>query len=61
MATDVDHIRPGDDHSYANLRALCSWHHQKKSSSEGGEAKAFAQRRIAKRFLRVEQHPGLLG
>jgi 5-methylcytosine-specific restriction endonuclease McrA len=37
-ATDVDHIEPGDDHSDANLRALCGWCHQRKSSAEGGTA-----------------------
>lgn len=36
--TDVDHIIPGDDHRDANLRLLCSWHHTRKSSSEGGTA-----------------------
>jgi len=59
-ATDVDHIRPGDDHSDGNLRALCSWHHQKKSSAEGGRAYAARRRQIARRFRRVETHPGLL-
>lgn len=60
-ATDVDHIRPGGDHSYGNLRALCSWHHQKKSSAEGGIARAVQRRRTRQRFRRVETHPGLLG
>ncbi|MFI8084378.1 HNH endonuclease [Kitasatospora sp. NPDC086009] len=39
-ATDVDHIIPGDDHSDANLRALCGWCHAQKSASEGGTAAA---------------------
>jgi len=39
-ATDVDHIEPGDDHSMANLQALCAWCHAHKSSSEGGTAAA---------------------
>ncbi|AXH47983.1 HNH endonuclease [Mycobacterium phage Misomonster] len=34
QATEVDHIRRGDDHSRANLRAACSWCHGKKSSAE---------------------------
>ena len=39
-ATDVDHIEPGDDHSMANLRALCAWCHARKSATEGGTAAA---------------------
>jgi len=60
LATDVDHIVPGDDHRDSNLRALCDWHHQKKSGSEGGAARAAARRRINQRFRRSEPHPGLL-
>lgn len=40
LGTDVDHIVPGDDHSDANLQLLCTWHHTRKSSSEGGTAAA---------------------
>lgn len=60
MATDVDHIVAGDNHDDSNLRALCAFHHQKKSSSEGAAARARAQWRNKKRFSRAEQHPGLL-
>lgn len=60
IATDVDHIIPGDDHSEANLRSLCEWHHKKKSSGEGGAARAAARKKINQRFQRVEKHPGLL-
>ncbi|WSJ69057.1 HNH endonuclease [Kitasatospora sp. NBC_01302] len=59
-ATDVDHIRPGDDHREANLRSLCGWHHRVKSSREGAAAKAAARRRHDRRFRRAEDHPGLL-
>ncbi len=59
-ATDCDHIRPGDDHSDGNLRSLCAWHHQRKSSTEGGTARAAQWRRNDKKFRRTEQHPGLL-
>lgn len=59
-AREVDHIRRGGDHNEANLRALCSYHHQKKSSSEGNQVTA-AQRRVIKtKFRRTEGHPGLL-
>nr|WP_026246949.1 hypothetical protein [Streptomyces sp. SID8354] len=59
-ATDVDHIRPGDDHREANLTSLCGWHHRVKSSREGAAAKAAVRRRQNRRFRRTETHPGLL-
>ncbi|GAA3018217.1 hypothetical protein Sfulv_55070 [Streptomyces fulvorobeus] len=37
--TDVDHIVPGDDHTEANLQLLCTWHHLRKSSTEGNAAR----------------------
>ncbi len=46
--TDVDHIVPGDDHRDVNLRLLCPWHHQHKSSSEGGTAAALTRVSIHK-------------
>jgi 5-methylcytosine-specific restriction endonuclease McrA len=55
-ANQVDHIKPGDDHSYDNLRALCRWHHARKSSAEG----AAARRPRATRARQPEQHPGLV-
>jgi 5-methylcytosine-specific restriction enzyme A len=57
---EVDHIRPGDDHSPANLRVLCNWHHKKKSSSEGGRASLAKRKANNSRFRRDEVHPGLL-
>lgn len=59
-ATDVDHIRRGDDHREENLRSLCSWHHNRKSSQEGGEARGAIRKRNAASFSRREAHPGLL-
>lgn len=56
-ATDVDHIRPGNDHSPENLRALCRPHHRAKSSSEGGKARA---RKAIKRQREPEMHPGII-
>ena len=55
-ANQVDHKIPGDDHSEANLEALCTWHHARKSSAEG----AAARRRRPSRYLPRESHPGLL-
>ncbi|WP_267969981.1 HNH endonuclease [Streptomyces thermodiastaticus] len=59
-ATEVDHIRPGDDHSMSNLRAICSPCHKAKSSREGGQALARKRREIEQRFRRTEKHPGEL-
>ena len=59
-ANEVDHIKPGDDHSDSNLRAICRWHHKFKSSQEGGQAAARARARIRKSFRRSESHPGLV-
>lgn len=53
-ATDVDHIKPGSDHSYANLQALCRDCHALKSSREGNAAPRVSRWRPA------ERHPGLL-
>lgn len=52
---DVDHIQAGNDHSDGNLRVLCGWHHDRKSSSEGNAA-----RRRPTSTRRPEQHPGLM-
>jgi 5-methylcytosine-specific restriction protein A len=54
VARDVDHIIPGDDHSRANLRAICEDHHKPKSSREGNTA------RKAKYSKRIEPHPGYI-
>lgn len=59
-ATDVDHIRPGDDHQESNLRSLCGPHHRQKSSSEGAQALKAKRTRISKKFVTTEDHPGLL-
>jgi 5-methylcytosine-specific restriction endonuclease McrA len=53
-ATDVDHIKPGNDHSLTNLQALCRDHHAIKSSREGNAAPRVTRWRPA------ERHPGLL-
>lgn len=54
-ATEVDHIVPGDDHRPENLRAICTWHHRRKSSAEGNAAR----RRLTTQRP-AEAHPGLL-
>ena len=54
-ATEVDHIRPGDDHSMGNLRSLCEDHHKLKTAMDNRRAK----RKIkASRFRHAEEHPG---
>lgn len=55
-ATEVDHIKPGDNHDMTNLQAICHWHHARKSSKEGNAAKI----KIAPRNRPQEKHPGLL-
>ena len=57
-AIEVDHIRRGNDHSDSNLRGLCGYHHQLKSSMEGAEALAKKRERIAQKFVRTETHAG---
>lgn len=57
-ATEVDHIIAGDNHALTNLQSLCYMHHSRKSSSEGGAARAANRRRISQSFRRAEKHPG---
>lgn len=56
-ADTVDHVRPGDDHSLANLRPAhddpC---HRRKSAQEGVQARARARESIRRP---TERHPGL--
>lgn len=52
--TDVDHIKPGDDHSEGNLQTLCSRCHAYKTSQQALGARGFGPgRRRA-----PEAHPG---
>lgn len=55
-ANQVDHKVPGPDHTTENLQALCEYHHNKKSSSEGGKAKAAKE--AALRESQKPKHPG---
>ena len=57
-ATEVDHIKAGDDHSEGNLQSLCVWHHARKSSREGASARL--QRPAVSRKRPPERHPGAL-
>uniref|UniRef100_A0AAU8GLV7 HNH endonuclease n=1 Tax=Mycobacterium phage Stink TaxID=3136630 RepID=A0AAU8GLV7_9VIRU len=54
-ATDVDHIRRGDDHSRSNLQAACNRCHGRKSSAEGHARKRQLR---AMRRRPIERHPG---
>jgi 5-methylcytosine-specific restriction enzyme A len=51
-ATDVDHVN-GHEDSMNNLRALCSWHHDIKSSREGNDSR-WNEHRMS------EQHSGIV-
>lgn len=53
----VDHKRPGCDHSPSNLRLLCSQHHGEKSAQEGVEARAAKAAEIHQKYRRSEDHP----
>lgn len=55
-ATHVDHIERGQDHSSANLRALCQSCHMKRTGHDGGTTKRAEKRRARPR----ERHPGLV-
>ncbi|MDN4476616.1 HNH endonuclease signature motif containing protein [Demequina sp. SYSU T00192] len=55
-ANQVDHIIRGDNHDLSNLRALCVWHHARKTSAEGNAAR----RPRPTRKRAPEAHPGLL-
>lgn len=57
-ATTVDHIRAvreGGSHELENLRAICQWHHRKKTSAEGNRAR----KRVTQQHPR-EPHPGII-
>lgn len=54
-ATEVDHIRHGDDHGLDNLQPACGPCHSAKSSAEGNAMKA--RLRAAGR-RRQPRHPG---
>jgi len=56
-ASEVDHIRAGDDHRLDNLRAACAPCHKKKSSAEGNAAQA-RKRALLKRPKPWDRHPG---
>jgi 5-methylcytosine-specific restriction protein A len=55
-ANQVDHIEPGNDHSYENLRSLCRWHHARKSYAEG----AAARRPHPRQRREPERHSGMI-
>ena len=55
VASEVDHIRPGVDHSRSNLRAVCRRCHALKSSAEGN-ARLSELRRLRRRP--EGRHPG---
>ena len=52
-ATDVDHVIAGDNHALDNLRAICRWHHDRKSAQEGQAALAVKREEISQRFRRA--------
>lgn len=55
-AREVDHIERGDNHDYANLQAICRYHHGRKTAAEAAQARK--PRAVQARAR--EPHPGLL-
>jgi 5-methylcytosine-specific restriction protein A len=53
--SECDHRVAGDDHRLSNLQWLCDFHHGKKSSLEGRQAKAALRN---SRYRDREEHPG---
>ena len=60
-AQECDHHGDRLDHRIQNLRSLCSWHHQKKSSRQGAQARYAKKRAFENKFRRTETHPAFLG
>ena len=57
-ATDVDHINGRDNHDvYRDLRSICEWHHDKKSSREGAMAYHKRMKEVKGMYRRIEKHP----
>lgn len=54
-ANQVDHVGDPHNHDPANLRALCKWHHDRRSGRQGAAA-----RRTPPLNRPRERHPGLL-
>ena len=54
MATEVDHVQHGDNHDLANLQAVCSDCHSRKSAAEGVTARTKHSRKRP-----TGPHPGL--
>ena len=56
VASEVDHIVRGDDHSEGNLQAVCSSCHKVKTGAESVVARRL---KASSRFRPVGRHPGL--
>lgn len=58
---ECDHIGDRNDHRMENLQSVCSWHHLRKSGSQGGKASAAARKKRRDEYRRQpEVHPGLI-
>lgn len=57
---ECDHIGDRDNHELSNLRTICKWHHQKRSSMQGGTASAVAKQNRPTLKRPPEAHPGMI-
>ncbi|QDQ14331.1 HNH endonuclease [Streptomyces spectabilis] len=55
--TEVDHVRPGTDHSMSNLQLLCAWHHKRKTQAESLAARASAKPTQRTHITREQREP----
>ena len=57
-ATEVDHMKRGDDHDLLNLQSLCHRHHNLKTQREAAEARALNRERVSSSYRRRDvPHP----
>jgi 5-methylcytosine-specific restriction endonuclease McrA len=55
FSTEVDHIGAVDDHTWTNLRGLCSEHHATRTGRQGAAARHALR---PQRIRPPERHPG---
>lgn len=59
-ATECDHVKPGDNHSYENLQSLCGYHHAQKTARESAQARARERYARPSRRRPDDDHPSVI-